>query len=253
LPHVIIMGSGTSNGVPTLGVTYPPEFLANPKNHRTRSSILIQGSEGNLLVDCPPELRLQVTGLGVTRIDAVVITHAHADHIMGMDDLRSICMQTKRPVTVYTLPQHMEDIRRIFSYAFMDFPPEIIVPRFDLRQMPDELDIVGLTIRSFIVDHGKTKVIGLRVNDLAYITDVSSIPEQAEEALQGLDTLILDAVRYAPHPNHFNMEGAIAAAKKIGAKKTYFTHLSDDYDHDKVNAELPHGMELAYDGLQIAI
>ena len=247
------MGSGTSNGVPSLGATYPPEFLANPKNHRTRSSVMIQGPDGNVLVDCPPELRLQVTKLGITKIDAVIITHAHADHIMGMDDLRSICMQTKQPVVVYSLPQHLEDIRRIFAYAFLDFPPGIVVPRFDMRLMPDCLEIAGLEIKSFIVDHGKTKVIGLRINDLAYITDVSSIPPEAEAMLTGLEFLILDAVRYAPHPNHFNMEGAIAAAHRIGAKKTYFTHLSDDYDHDKVNATLPTGMELAYDGLKLPV
>jgi phosphoribosyl 1,2-cyclic phosphate phosphodiesterase len=253
VPEAIIMGSGTSNGVPTLGKAYPPEFLANPKNHRTRSSLMLLGPTGNLLVDCPPELRLQVTGLGITQIDAVVITHAHADHVMGMDDLRSICIKTRRPVIVYTLERHAKDVRRIFDYAFREFPPEIMVPRFDMREMPDVLEIGGMTVRSFLVDHGDTPVIGLRVNGFAYITDVSYIPPAAEEMLQDLDYLVLDAVRYKPHPNHFDMAKAIEAARKIGAKQTYFTHLSDDYDHDKVNAELPNGMELAYDGLRLQI
>ncbi len=236
-----------------MGVEYPAAFLANPKNHRTRSSLMLLGPTGNLLVDCPPELRLQVTGQGITKIDAVVITHTHADHIMGMDDLRSICMRTKKPVTVYMIPEQMDDIRRIYSYAFMDFPPEIIVPRFDLTPIPDVLKVGGLTVHTFLVQHGKTKVIGLRVNDFAYITDVSEIPPAAEAKLKNLEVLVLDAVRYSPHPNHFHMAKAIEVAQRIGAKKTYFTHLSDDYDHDITNMTLPKTMELAYDGLRIAL
>ncbi len=143
-------------------------------------------------------------------------------------------MRTRRPIPVYTLETHARDIRRIFDYAFREYPPEIMVPRFDLREMPDVLDIGGMTVKSFIVDHGATPVIGLRVNSFAYITDVSRIPPAAEAVLKDLDYLILDAVRYKPHPNHFDMAKAIAVARHIGARRTYFTHLSDDYDHDKV-------------------
>jgi phosphoribosyl 1,2-cyclic phosphate phosphodiesterase len=236
-----------------LGVSYPSEFLANPKNHRMRSSLMLMGPTGNLLVDCTPEMRLQVTGQGITEIEAVLITHAHADHVMGMDDLRSLSMKSGKPVPVYTLQQHAETIRGIFPYAFKEFPDGILVPRFDLIQVPELLRVGGMDIQTFIVDHGKTPVIGLRVNDFAYITDVSFIPPAAEAMLRDLDVLVLDAVRYKPHPNHFNMEQALVAAEKIGARKTYFTHLSHDYDHDKVNSELPSGIELAYDGLRLMI
>ncbi|MDR3692113.1 MAG: MBL fold metallo-hydrolase [Fimbriimonas sp.] len=253
MSEVVILGSGTSNGVPMLGVKYPPAFLANPKNHRSRASIMVMGPTGNLLVDCTPEMRLQVTGLGITEIEAVVITHTHADHIMGMDDLRSLCMRTKAPVTVYTLKHHEADIRRVFAYAFHEYPPGIVVPRFDLKAIPDVLQVGGLDVHSFVVDHGPSKVIGLRVNNLAYVTDVSHIPAEAGAKLHDLDILILDAVRYEPHPNHFHMARAIEVARAIGAKKTYFTHLSDDYDHDLVNKTLPETMELAYDGLRLAI
>lgn len=253
MPEAIILGSGTSHGIPTLGVTYPPEFLANPKNHRSRSSLMLCGPTGNLLVDCAPEMRLQVTSLGITRIDAVVITHSHADHVMGMDDLRSLCGQTGQPVLVYTLEQHAQDIRRIFAYAFRDHPPEVLVPRFDIREIPEVFEVGGMEVLSFIVEHGPTRVIGLRVASFAYVTDVSRIPPAAEAKLHGLEYLVLDAVRYKAHPNHFNLAQAIDEAARIGANRTYFTHLSDDFDHDRVNAELPDGMELAYDGLRLAI
>jgi phosphoribosyl 1,2-cyclic phosphate phosphodiesterase len=198
-------------------------------------------------------MRLQVTGQGITDIEAVVITHAHADHVMGMDDLRSLCMKSGEPVLVYTLPEHAENIRQIFPYAFKDFPAGILVPRFNLQIIPDLFEVGGMQIRSFIVDHGKTRVIGLRVNNFAYITDVSHIPPEAEALLNDLEFLVLDAVRFRPHPNHFNLEQALAVAARIGAKATYLTHLSDDYDHDKVSAQLPAGVALAYDGLRFDI
>jgi phosphoribosyl 1,2-cyclic phosphate phosphodiesterase len=253
MAEAIVLGSGTSNGVPMLGVAYPPEFLANPKNHRTRCSLVLSGSEGNVLVDCAPEMRLQLLREGIFELKAAIITHTHADHIMGMDDLRSYCIVQRRPMPVYTLPPYQEDIRRIFPYAFQPFPEGIEVPRFNLHDMPEKLDLAGFEIESFVVEHGPTPVIGLKCGGMAYLTDVSRIPPKAEEKLQGLDTLILDAVRYRPHPNHLHYEAAIEVAQRLGAKKTYFTHLSHDYDHDKVNAELPRGIELAYDGLRIPL
>jgi phosphoribosyl 1,2-cyclic phosphate phosphodiesterase len=253
MPEAVVLGSGTSNGVPMLGVEYPPEYLANPRNHRTRSSIILLGPQGNLLVDCAPELRMQMVREGLTRIDAVLITHTHADHVMGMDDLRSICIKTRRAMPVYTLPPYQEDIKRIYPYAFREFPAGVEVPRFDLQDVPAHLDLLGMGIDTFVVQHGQTPVVGIRVGGFAYITDVSEIPDEAWQKLQGLDTLILDAVRYKPHPNHYHMERAIEVAAALGARQTYFTHLSHDYDHDVTNAELPSGMELAYDGLRIPV
>jgi len=249
---VVVLGSGTSNGVPSLGIDYPAEFLANPKNHRTRPSIVITGPGGNLLVDCAPELRLQLLRENIKRIDAVIITHTHADHVMGMDDLRAFCLLTKKNMPVFTTPEYQNDIRRIFKYAFENYPTGE-VPRFDLIDIAPVLEVCGLKVKVMTVMHGPIPVLALRVNNFAYLTDVSYIAPEVEAELQGLDCLILDAVRYKAHPNHFNFEQACEMAKKLNARVTYFTHLSHDYDHDKTEAELPPSIRLAYDGLRMAI
>jgi phosphoribosyl 1,2-cyclic phosphate phosphodiesterase len=253
MAEAVVLGSGTSNGVPMLGVEYPPEFLANPKNHRTRPSLLLEGPEGNVLVDCAPEMRLQLLREGVRSLGAVLITHTHADHIMGMDDLRSFCIVQRREMPVYTLPRYQDDIRRIFAYAFEPQPDEIQVPRFNLRDVPEVIRECGFEVRTLIVHHGPWPVVAIRVNDFAYLTDVSAIPDDAMRQLGGLDALVLDAVRLRPHPTHFHLDEAVRVAGLIGARRTYFTHLSADYDHDHTNATLPPSMELAYDGLRICL
>lgn len=235
-----------------LGVEYAPEFLANPKNHRFRASCLLQGPEGNVLIDCPPEMRLQLNREQIRKLEGVVITHTHADHVMGMDDLRSLVILSQAPMPIYTLPEHMEDIRRIYPYAFAEFPPGVEVPRFDMTEIPSTLRIAGLEIETFVVPHGKVRVIAVRCGNFAYVTDVSDIPPEAEAKLQGLDTLVLDAVRFKPHPNHLHFEAAMAWVERLRPKLTYFTHLSSDYDHDEFEKTLPSHVRLAYDGLRIA-
>lgn len=249
----VILGSGTSNGVPTLGIDYPASFLANPKNHRTRPSLLLEGPTGNLLVDCAPEMRLQLLRERVGMVDAVLITHTHADHVMGMDDLRSFCLKSRRDMPVYANEQSAADIRRIFPYAFLEAGPGIEVPRYDIRPVPGVLEVGGMSMRTMWVLHGSLPVVALRLGDFAYVTDVSEIPAEASSQLQGLRTLVLDAVRYKPHPNHFHFDKAVEVALELGAAQTYFTHLSHDYDHDVTNGTLPPGIALAYDGLRIGV
>lgn len=253
LGTAIILGSGTSNGVPMLGVEYPESFLANPKNHRTRCSCLIQGPKGNFLIDCPPELRLQLTREKIYSIEDVLITHTHADHVMGMDDLRSICVVEERSVRVHTLPRYQDDIRRIFNYAFADAPPGVWLPKFDLNDVGDSIDSCGLSIQTFVVQHGKFPCIGVRVGGYAYLTDVNFIPDEVKVKLQGLDTLVIDAVRHKPHPNHFHFEAAMEAIKELSPKQAFLTHLSHEYDHDHYEKDLPDHVRLAFDGLQIPI
>lgn len=248
-----MLGSGTSNGVPSLGVDYPPEFLANPKNHRTRPSLLLEGPEGNVLVDCAPEMRLQLLREGVRMIDAVILTHTHADHVMGMDDLRGFCLRAKRAMPIYADPPSQADVRRIFPYAFRQAGDGVDVPRFELRDLLPTLWLAGLDIRVGWVEHGPLRVAALRIGDFAYVTDVSRIPEETRPLLEGLDTLVLDAVRRRPHPNHFHLARALEVAVELAPRQTYLTHLSHDFDHDRANAELPPGVSLAYDGLRIPI
>lgn len=253
MAEIVVLGTGTSNGVPMLGKVYDEAYLSEPKNHRTRSSILARGPSGNLLVDCSPEMRLQMLRERQHEVEAVVITHTHADHIMGMDDLRSLCVLSGKAMPVYTLPEHMEEIRRVFPYAFREYPPEIQVPRFDLIEIPSLLKVGGMEIHTFVVPHGTTRVVGLRINGFVYLTDVSSIPAEVERFLEDVDTLILDAVRYKPHPNHLNFEQAMGVVEKFRPRLTYFTHLSDDYDFYPMEASLPSHIRLAYDGLRLTV
>ncbi|MBL8047205.1 MAG: MBL fold metallo-hydrolase [Chthonomonas sp.] len=250
--EAIILGSGTSTGVPVLGFDYPASFLADPRNHRLRPSILLCGPTGNFQVDCGPDFRIQLLRAGISDLEAALITHSHADHIMGMDDLRSFSLKYRRPFPVYAWPEVQADIRRIYPYAFADFPVGVEVPRFDLQDVPAVIEVGGMEIETLTVMHGPTmRCVALRVAGFAYVTDVSDIPPAAWARLQDLDTLILDAVRYKPHPNHFHFEKAVEVARQLGARQTYFTHLSHDYDYQVVTAELPAGISLAYDGLRI--
>lgn len=248
-----ILGSGTSNGVPSLGLTYPAAYLADPRNHRMRASLLLRGPTGNVLVDCGPDIRTQLLRAGCQDLDCVHLTHGHADHIMGMDDLRAFCLKYRGPIRVYANGPTQEDVRRIFPYAFAPFPDGIFVPRFDLVDMPGRYEAGGMVIETFVVEHGPLEYVAVKVGGLAYISDVSRIPETAMDRLQGLDTLVLDAVRIRPHPNHFRFDKAVEVALQIGAQTTYLTHLCDDFDHAETEAKLPPQVRLAYDGLDIPL
>ena len=246
---LLFLGSGTSFGVPMIGCKCGVCTSDNPKNRRTRASVLFQFADKSVLVDTSIDLRFQLLAADVHHVDAVLYTHAHADHLHGLDDLRSI--GRKGAVPLYADARTAEIIRTSFAYIFDDAEKPSEVPRVKLHVVDGPFDLFGEHVWPVELLHGKLPVLGYRIRDVAYLTDCSAIPDASLRMLGNLDVLVLDAVRFRPHPTHFSLEEAIEVVEILKPKRAFFTHICHDLDHDTVNAMLPENIRLAYDGLRV--
>ncbi len=220
---------------------------------RTRPSIFVELAGSRILVDTSPELRLQCVAHGVDRVDGVLFTHHHADHVAGLDDLRRFNYLMGGSVRLYATEKTRNSVERMFVYAFdpnMHYPSS--KPNLEWQIIDDEPFFVSeASVIPIVLMHGPLPIRGYRFGDIAYCTDCNEIPPASMERLQGLDVLILDALRITPHPTHFNLEKAIEVAAEVGAKRTIFTHLAHEIKHDRIEADLPEGMKLAFDGMVV--
>jgi phosphoribosyl 1,2-cyclic phosphate phosphodiesterase len=251
----IVLGSGTSHGVPMIGCHCAVCESSNPRNNRTRTGAIVEAPEGNLLIDTSPELRIQLLRERIDLVHATMYTHSHADHLFGLDDLRLFGHYLRRPVRLYCEEAVERQIRQSYNYAFAEPYPNAhpgAVPQLEFARIGLEpFEVLGLRVQPIRLWHGKLPVLGFRVGDLAFCTDVSQIPDESWPLLEGLDVLIIDALREKPHPTHFSVDQSLAVVERVKPRQTYFTHISHSLEHEATNARLPAGVELAYDGLRI--
>lgn len=255
------LGTGTSFGIPVIGCDCETCTSPDPRDRRTRHGAIIESDDGarRILIDTPPELRLQLVRAGVKRIDAVWFTHCHADHVHGIDDLRAFAMRPEEELTAYADSECAAILRRKFDYIFdashRPLPgtskPEVRLETFHDRH---PLQIAGFEVLPLGVPHGTVTVYGLRIGALGYITDAKSLPDKVVDALRGVRVLVLNALWLGrSHPTHFSVEEAVATAARIGAERTFLTHLAHRNRHADLLASLPPGVEPAYDGLTVEI
>ncbi len=249
------MGTGTSHGVPALGCTCETCISKDPRNTRFRSSLLISEGATNIIIDTPAEFRLRTLEYKINSLDALLITHAHADHIAGLDDIRRFNEISGCEMPLYCSAETASEIKKRFSYMFAQTQEGGGKPKVDIREVAygESFSVSGLTFNHLPVLHGEVVVSAFRCNNFAYVTDVSAMPDDTAEKLAGLDVLVLDALRHKPHPTHFSLDEAIACALKLKAKKVFFTHIAHSINHEKVQNDLPENMFLSYDGLEVSI
>lgn len=252
MPRLTFLGTGTSNGVPMIGCTCEICSSNDPRDRRSRSSAVVEWDGLTLLIDTATELRLQARAASLAAIDAVLMTHPHADHTGGFDDLRRFNELQQRRLPVFANGQTAASLRERFGYAFThDFPFFGGKPDLDLTEIDAPFDFAGHTIAPIPVLHGRMTVFGYRLGNLAYVTDAKDIPATSFVVLEGVDTLVINALRERPHPTHLSVDEALEVIERIGPRQAYLTHLSHELGHEAGSALLPAGVEIAYDGLVI--
>jgi len=240
-------------GVPTLACHCPVCESTDPHDQRTRPSVLLSYDGRNVVIDTTPDFRSQAIRAHVDRLDAVLFTHGHADHILGLDDIRPFNLKQKAVLPVYASRDTLETLRRQFSYIFEEALPGSTLPLIELREIDGPFNLFGIRIVPIPAMHGTQPVLGFRFGDFAYLTDFSSVPEPSKALLWNLDDFILDALRYVPHPTHSNVEQSLALVEELKPKRAWFTHICHDLGHAETNARLPKNVRLAYDGLQFEV
>jgi phosphoribosyl 1,2-cyclic phosphate phosphodiesterase len=251
--QVLFLGTGTSYGVPMVACDCAVCRSDDPRNRRTRASVLLREGGATLLIDASPDLRQQMLRHAIRRLDAVLLTHSHADHVLGLDDVRAFSGRQNAPIPVYANAETLQVVRRNFEYAFRepDGPTGWDVPRLRSFEMDGGAEICGVAVTAVPILHGRRAILGYRVGGLAYLTDCSAVPDESFRLLAALDTLVVGAVRLAPHPAHFNLSGALALVERLKPRRAYFTHISHRLDHATVEAGLPPNVRLAWDGLEV--
>ena len=254
------LGTGTSMGVPTLGCDCAvcadaASPTGDPRNRRTRPSVLISWEGHHVVIDTGPDFHAQAIRAGIRRLDAVLYTHGHADHVLGMDDLRPLSFHNPDSLPLYADEATAGTIERIFDYTFRKHDRYATSARVRLHRLSSEpgaaVDLFGARFLRVPITHGRHTISGYRFGSAAYLTDLSAIPADSLPLLTGLDVLVLDALRHEPHPTHSNLANSIALVEQLKPRRAFFTHMSHDLDHETTNATLPPHIRLAYDGLQV--
>lgn len=256
--ELVITGTGTSVGVPVAGCDCTVCTSDNPRNQRLRTGVIVRTGQGEFVIDTGPELRLQLVANDASLIRAALFTHAHADHVTGLDDLRIFGFRLDSDIPLYCEESVEETIRQMFSYAFADrdtMAHRFAAPRFEFQRIApgEEFEILGVRVLPIRLQHGRLPILGFRIGDVAFCTDVSSIPTESHELLQDLDTLILGALRYKPHPTHLHVDAAVKVVGQLQPRQAFLTHMAHDLEYDQLAEELPDGIAPAYDGLVVPV
>ena len=246
-----VLGSGTSMGVPTIGCDCAVCHSSDPRDKRTRPSIMVEYDGKLVLIDTTPDFREQAIRENVTHVDAVVYTHTHADHILGIDDLRPLSFHRPARIPLYAKPEAAEFLRNMFRYIFDDDYKFGGIAKVELKDIDGPIELFGKRFEPVRVIHGESEIYGYRFGSAAYLTDFSAIPETSFPQLQDLDILFLDALRHKPHPTHSTVENSLRIAERLKPKRAFFTHICHDLPHEATNATLPENVRLSYDGMKL--
>jgi len=249
--RLTFLGTGTSTGVPTLACRCPVCTSSDPRDKRTRPSVLLEFDGRAVVIDTAPDFRQQALREGMERLDAVLFTHTHADHVLGLDAVRVFYFRQREPIPIYANSRSMDDIRRIFSYIFDQTYPYGGIAKLDPHIIDGPFDLWGERLIPLPVLHGNLPVLGFRFGKTAYVTDFSAIPDSTIPLIEGLDVLVLDALRHKPHPTHSSLEQSLDWVERLKPRRAFFTHIAHELGHEATNAALPPHVRLAYDGLKL--